>query len=1220
MRIGLGYIILFMYNVLKKALTFSVVATTMLWSVGVSALIPSVAQGATCPTLAAGDMIKVSGKAAIYAVNNNLEVLYFPSGDEFKSWRPTYGGYITVTQDCFDSLNVPTSYPGAVNYHPGSYVVKRLSSDQLYVVEPGNTLAKITAAAATALYGTGYKVMTVADTFWPHYVNRGTDISTAIAHPGMLVKVSGTTYYIDSDNKIREVTTEGFTANGFQERFVHTLTSAAIAGLATGTKIDSEVPAITDKTQGGGVTGGSTTTNLSVALASDNPASATVPAGATHVEMLKFKVSGTGTLTSVTVKRGGVGSTSDFDAVYIYNDDGVRLTSGRTFSSDSNSATFSNLKVTAPATLSVVVDIASDADSDSNNITLTKVNSDSVSVAGNYFTINGNVTASEVTVAENTASWETTLGTSQAEVAKFKITAGDNDVAVNSITLTNDGDLASTNLENLKLYVGSTLVASAESMDDNKAVMNFTVPYAISNGQTKNFTLYADITGGRTDDAIKFYVDEASDVDVTDTTYGVGAMVTNDFASGDQTVTMTGGEITLASNGPTATTYSVNSTGLNLFKVSMSSERNITVKKTKITITTSSVAFDPATLKNIKLVNLDSDTTLVGSFDLNDMTYASGVYSKTLSDSFDLAAGDTRHLAIVADFDTDMADGAVIKASLDFTTTNAIYDNDSSEYVSVDKIVPSSIDGNNITASASSVTVTKTATPADTTAVKGSESVDALGVNLAAGTSDSLKLDKFVAYIYADADTTFDSSGTGGEAANTIVSTVSLWNGTTQVGTTKSLTLVGSGSWSAGEYYKAEFNNLNFDIAKGDQEKLVVRLALRNTYSGTHYVVVDVDKSTLEIENSSGNLLTGLTGNLNKNTSLASVTNVIATDYGTLTIAVDGDTPDADVAVTGSSGVSFTKYKIKATNEPFEIVGAAIVANGSGSYDVDTTKVTLEYKDSNGDTVTKDGYLSSGKLTFSDGQLDIPVAVNQYSYVTIKADLNKDVDGAVTGNALKLGFEKASGQFTVAGTLASTFIVLGTNSSNKVYGTSLGTLDDSGINTQTVAKTKVTVANNMSDGTSSQQASNKVGVFAFTSAAEPSSNQKSLLKTATVQLSGSLIASSTGDGSVVVSLYNGSTFDTAHLMGTSTITGVDNGTSTAVSVSLSSNNEFDGTQNVYVVVNTNDTDFYGAAGSTKSLSAIVSNYTWNDGNDDSVASVSPVTGVPVYGGNLTYSL
>lgn len=202
-----------------------------------------------CPTLAAGDMVKVVGKPAIYALNSALQVLYFPSGDEFKSWRPTYGGYISISQSCFDSLSVPSAYPAAVNYRPGSYVVKRPSSDQLYVVEPNNTLAKITAEAAAALYGTGYKVMTVSDVFWPHYVNRGTDITTASPHQGMLIKVDGVTYYVDAGHVLREVTADGMTANGFQTKFVQVLSGSTIDGWVQGDLLESAESAITNKTQ-----------------------------------------------------------------------------------------------------------------------------------------------------------------------------------------------------------------------------------------------------------------------------------------------------------------------------------------------------------------------------------------------------------------------------------------------------------------------------------------------------------------------------------------------------------------------------------------------------------------------------------------------------------------------------------------------------------------------------------------------------------------------------------------------------------------------------------------------------------------------------------------------------------------------------------------------------------------------------------------------------------
>ncbi|HLD34522.1 MAG TPA: hypothetical protein VJB62_01520, partial [Patescibacteria group bacterium] len=68
-----------MSNVLKlgkKVLTVSTVFTTMLWSVGVASLVPAVAQAAACPSFSSGDMVKVTGKPAIYSVDSNGKLLY----------------------------------------------------------------------------------------------------------------------------------------------------------------------------------------------------------------------------------------------------------------------------------------------------------------------------------------------------------------------------------------------------------------------------------------------------------------------------------------------------------------------------------------------------------------------------------------------------------------------------------------------------------------------------------------------------------------------------------------------------------------------------------------------------------------------------------------------------------------------------------------------------------------------------------------------------------------------------------------------------------------------------------------------------------------------------------------------------------------------------------------------------------------------------------------
>ncbi|MEK7131141.1 MAG: hypothetical protein AAB797_00190, partial [Patescibacteria group bacterium] len=263
----------------KKVFTASVVGTTMLWSVGVSALLPAVAIAAVCPTLAAGDMVKVSGFPAIYSVNKDMKVMYFPSGDEFKSWNvnESYGGYVTVTQACFDSLPVPSAYPGAVNYRAGSWVVKRPSSDQLYVVLPGNSLAKISMADAKTLYGASFKAKVVADAFWPHYTMRGPDVAGTV-HEGMLVSNAGKTWYVDAGNMLKEVTAAGMTANRFKSAFVHAVGTAALVGTTAGATVDAAVTSLSNRTQDGAIVGGGGAPvvggSLMVSLASDNPAAA----------------------------------------------------------------------------------------------------------------------------------------------------------------------------------------------------------------------------------------------------------------------------------------------------------------------------------------------------------------------------------------------------------------------------------------------------------------------------------------------------------------------------------------------------------------------------------------------------------------------------------------------------------------------------------------------------------------------------------------------------------------------------------------------------------------------------------------------------------------------------------------------------------------------------------------------------------------------------------
>lgn len=513
-----------MNNVLKKVFSFSVVITTIMWSIGVAALVPSDdAEGATCPTLAAGDMVKVKGKPAIYAVNNNLEILYFPSGDEFKSWRPTYGGYISITQECFDTLDVPATYPGGINYHPGSYIVKRPSSDQLYVVEPNNTLAKITPELAEALYGADYTVMTVADPFWPHYVNRGDDITTAVAHPGMLVKVDGTIYYVDADSSLREVTDTGFTANGFQERFVRELSASAIAGLTGGATIDAEVPAITDKTQSGGVTTSPEATggNLTVSLSGDTPSGVQAPGATSYNDVLHVTLSASSKaveVTGVTLQKLGLAVRTDISGTSVWVD-GVRYGSIATSLDDNGNVTigFGNNPIMIAAgsskVMMVKLNILSGAAATTVGMSLTGVDTNGtvsgLPVLGNMASIVTAEALASYTVATSTVSGyasESTassvtgqleIGDTQKEVGKWTFAeSGNEDLTIESLTFYIQGTVNDeTHLKNWTVYGPDNLARGTTEMSNDRFV---TVPvnYKLTKGYSKTLALKVDVADG----------------------------------------------------------------------------------------------------------------------------------------------------------------------------------------------------------------------------------------------------------------------------------------------------------------------------------------------------------------------------------------------------------------------------------------------------------------------------------------------------------------------------------------------------------------------------------------------------------------------------------------------------------------------------------------------------------------------------------------------------
>ncbi len=358
-------------------------------------------------------------------------------------------------------------------------------------------------------------------------------------------------------------------------------------------------------------TGTTTGTGISVALDSSNPVSNTLTKGSAGTAVMAFKITANDAdaiLNSVKLKRTGVGLSTDYSNVYIY-DGATRLKNGKSITSDTNTVEFTAINLSIPKGTSKVVTVKADVytsatASDINYIGITSASDISVTggtisgtfpIIGNAMTI-GSQSIGTVTIANGASVSKPTLGASAAKLGNYKVTAGANDIEVKSLTFVQNGSFANTGLKNLQIKYSGTVLATAAAMTGDKAVFTFATPFAITKSQNRTLELYADLSGGKTTDTIRFYVEETGDVTITDKQYGQNSAITNSIGStaaycvGVASNTcaaagsLQGGAITLSDQGPTAATVRNNSTNIDLFKFNLTSTRNVTFKDYYVSI------------------------------------------------------------------------------------------------------------------------------------------------------------------------------------------------------------------------------------------------------------------------------------------------------------------------------------------------------------------------------------------------------------------------------------------------------------------------------------------------------------------------------------------------------------------------------------------------------------------------------------------------------------
>ncbi len=991
---------------LRKIFAVSVIVLTIVAMSGISP-VKAAAQ--------AGDLIKKDGLSTVYYLGADGKRYVFPNDVTYFSWYKDFSGVITV------SATELSSYPLGANIvmRAGTNLVKITSDPSVYVVEPNGVLRKIQSEAdATALFGANWakRVVDVADSFFTNYTI-GTPLPSATTPVGSLVKTAGSSsiYYYDGTNYRMFATEAAFNANRFS--FDDVITITTIGALGTNiTSMEDDLVRTSQSGNTGGVVPGQGT-GLTVSLASDTPAGVTLPGGAVSVPFTKFNVTASNdgpiTLNTLVVKRTGVGAASEITKVYIYEGN-TRLTNGRTINSTTHEATFSTMNYTIPAgttkTLTIVADVDDAGEHALGLAAASSITATGVTVSGS-FPITGNkmslsTTAAGKTDIEGNNTYTLKVGETDVQVGSFSVFVDNTeDAKVEAITLYNSNrDI----LSNMKLYRGTDMVASGVK-NGSYTTFTFNTPYAIAKGQSAQFTLKGDVTGARDGDTAVLNIRYKTDVRVKGQTYntylGVDAAIGTgvsmvDELSGTQTQTINAeaGQVTLTFNGPSANNIAKDSDNVVLTKFAVTAQSTMDVEKVGIILKDSDNTDDD----DITNLEIACDGTVVNEWADPTETAAGSIHTDT--NIWTLPAGVTKQCEIRADIENAKTAGDDISADVDMS--NWTFKDANGDTIT--DVVPSSdLVGNSMNTVSAALAVTLASTPASQNWVKGSM-IDVNGYVFAVGDAEAVKVTSVTLQGYYDENL----DGTYGAGIDNLISmkdaitSVELYEGTTKIGTTKTIASDGS----------VIFNSLSWSIAKGATVKLVVKgLSSNNApYNGDNDRV-KFAITGMDVEYGSG---TSLAEDITAVDTAAEIT-ILQTieNAGTVTLAADSNNPSGDILVMGAEGQDMLKVKYTSTKEQFKIEKLDVHANAGDLENF--TGVTLSYTNSADATETKTGFFDGTGLAAFSG-LDIKVPKDSSATVTIKANLNTATGGASSG-ALTAGLSvDAEGNFRAVGQSSST--------------------------------------------------------------------------------------------------------------------------------------------------------------------------------------------------------
>lgn len=442
----------------KRTLTWTVVVTTIAWAMGLSLMIaPLTARAAT-----AGSLIKGS-LPAVYYYGADGKRYVFPNEKTYKTWYADFSGVQTVT----DTELAAIAIGGNATYKPGAKMVKITTDPKVYAVAKGGALRHVaTEAVASALYGASWALMVedVPDAFFVNYT-----IGAAVNAAGDFNK----------DSEMAAATSIGV--------------DKGIAGSPT-------TPAPTGPAVLSAMDGGS-------------PAGANIPVSSSDVVFAKVKLTGSGTITAVSVTKSGLGEDADLSGVKLY-DGTTQLGTTQTLNASAK-ATFSGLSiaVSGEKTLTLAGDIAAGAAAGGTTLSLgIAAGSDIVlssgSVGGTFPITGQTMTVSSATIGTAVLYRGANMPTSDSNVnpdesafrfTQVRIEAGSaEDAMVKQIVAIQSGTVTTSDLKDIMLINDDTgaELGKVATLPGNGRVVFDGLNVTVKKGESVNLSVKASLTGG----------------------------------------------------------------------------------------------------------------------------------------------------------------------------------------------------------------------------------------------------------------------------------------------------------------------------------------------------------------------------------------------------------------------------------------------------------------------------------------------------------------------------------------------------------------------------------------------------------------------------------------------------------------------------------------------------------------------------------------------------